>query len=157
MSTGSTPSTIGEVLAAKKSSGADVQVKQDAATAADAAFKAAQEVDAAADAAVKSDLPLVGGSAYTDDNGVITVYVTDQSATGYHSFQPVPESASLAAPPFPVPSPTPAPPVSTTPTHSSAPSISTTPTTVDVPPSHPSTDFSTPIAPSIFDPPSSLS
>jgi hypothetical protein len=117
MSTGSSPSTIGQVIESKLKADRDVSAAQDAAEKADASYKQAQAVVSQENGALQSALAAVGGAAFVaNDDGSITVFVTDQSGLGFHSFSPASASTSLPGsspePPTP-PSLTPSPESST--------------------------------------------
>jgi hypothetical protein len=102
------PQTIGDVIAAQQAAAADQSSASTAAGVADAALVAANAALAAANATLATDLAAEGAPVYTIDAStppVVTVYITDTSPAGFHSFVPLPASTPLlvpaAAPPAP--------------------------------------------------------
>lgn len=109
---GSTPSTIGEVIANKTASLQQVASTKSAAAAADQAYADAQQADASLDAQLKADLAATGPVFVVNQDNSITVWTPDTSDAGYHFFNPAPASTPLPTPtptPTPTPSPEPAP------------------------------------------------
>jgi deoxyxylulose-5-phosphate synthase len=100
-----TPQTIGDVIAAELAAVASQAAAAAAAATADAALVAANTSLAAANSQLATDLAAEGSPVFTiDDAGGVTVYITDTSPAGFHSFAPLPASTPLpvvATPPPP--------------------------------------------------------
>jgi hypothetical protein len=79
--------TIGDVISAKRAADADEIAKKAAAAEADAAYAAAIEETLQANADLKTDITIIG-PVYTEDAGVIEVWMPDNSDMGFHSFKP---------------------------------------------------------------------
>lgn len=99
------PQTIGDLIAAELAAGSTQVTAAATAATADAALTAANTALAAANSTLSAGLAAEGSPVFTiDASGVVTVYITDTSPAGFHSFVPLPAST-----PLPAPSPTPTP------------------------------------------------
>jgi len=104
------PQTIGDVIAAQLAAVAAQAAAGAAAATADAALVAANTSLVAANSQLATDLAAEQSPVYTIDAStppVVTVYITDTSPAGFHSFVPLPAStpvvgASSPLPPAPV-------------------------------------------------------
>ncbi len=99
------PQTIGDLITAQLAAASDQDAKAKAAAAADAALVTANDALTHADSDLAAGLAAEGAPVFTIDTSVsppvVTVYVTDTSPTGFHSFVPLPASTPLPPPPPP--------------------------------------------------------
>ncbi len=94
------PRTIGDVIADEQAAAAAQASAATAAATADAFLAATNVALAAANQTLALDLVAVGAPVFTlDAAGVVTVFVTDTSPAGFHSFVPLPASTPLPVPP----------------------------------------------------------
>ena len=94
------PQTIGDVITAQLAAVSSQSSAAAVAATADAALVTANTALAVANSQLAADLAAEGGPVFTvDDSGVVTVYITDTSPAGFHSFVPLPASTPLPVPP----------------------------------------------------------
>ena len=99
------PVTIGDVIVAQTAAAAAQAAAAAAAAVADSALATSAAALSLANQVLAADLLAEGAPVFTIDTTVsppvVTVYITDTSPAGFHSFQPLPDSTPLpVAPPL---------------------------------------------------------